>query len=79
MLFETPRQVKENQKLEGQSSQSKIQDEITPNITPEKNIAEISRKDALTKVDRVIIENEKVRGSISLQGAIFDDLSFKKI
>ena len=78
-FFETPRQVKESQKIgEGQSSQSKIQDEITPSITPEKNIAEISRKDALTKVDRVIIENEKVRGSISLQGAIFDDLSFKK-
>ena len=37
----------------------------------------ISRKDALTEVDRVIIENEKVKGSISLKGAIFDDLSFK--
>ena len=44
---------------------------------PEKIITEISRKDALTKVDRIIVENEKVTGSISLQGAIFDDLSFK--
>ena len=26
----------------------------------------------------MIIENEKVTGSLSLQGAIFDDLSFKK-
>ena len=31
----------------------------------------------MTKDDRVLIENEKVIGSISLQGAIFDDLSFK--
>ena len=31
----------------------------------------------LAKSDRVIIENKKVTGSLSLQGGIFDDLSFK--
>tara|TARA_B100000941_G_scaffold274364_1_gene235454 strand:- start:1359 stop:3050 length:1692 start_codon:yes stop_codon:yes gene_type:complete len=78
-FFETPRQVNENQKIEkNQNSKSKIQNEITPNILPEKILTKTSRKDALTKVDRIIIENEKVRGSISLEGAIFDDLSFKK-
>ena len=78
-FFETPRQVNESQKIEkSQNSKSKIQNEITPNILPEKILTKISRKDALTKVDRIIIENEKVRGSISLEGAIFDDLSFKK-
>ena len=55
----------------------KPQNDITPNINQEKIIKKISRKDALTEVDRVIIENEKVKGSISLKGAIFDDLSFK--
>ena len=40
-------------------------------------VKKISRKDALTENDRVIIENKKVKGSISLKGAIFDDLSFK--
>ncbi len=77
-FFETPRQVKEDQTIDNNRvAQEKIQNEITPNINPEKIITNISRKDALTKVDRVLIENAKVRGSISLQGAIFDDLSFK--
>ena len=77
-FFETPRQVKENQNPSNlQANQNKIQNDITPNINQEKIIKKISRKDALTEVDRVIIENEKVKGSISLKGALFDDLSFK--
>ena len=77
-FFETPRQVQENQNVKSEKIQkNKSQNEITPNIFKEKASIEISRKDALTKVDRVLIENERVRGSISLQGAIFDDLSFK--
>ena len=75
-FFETPRQVKEGQNND-QVVQQETLNQITPNISPEKIITKISRKDALTKDDRVLIENEKVIGSISLQGAIFDDLSFK--
>ena len=77
-FFETPRQVKENQTLDNvQPGKNKIQSDITPNINQERIVKKISRKDALTEVDRIIIENEKVIGSISLKGAIFDDLSFK--
>ncbi len=77
-FFETPRQINENQSQnKNEIIKKNEQSEITPNILPEKIITEISRKDALTKVDRIIVENEKVTGSISLQGAIFDDLSFK--
>ena len=77
-FFETPRQVKESQKLDNvQTNQNKVQSDLTPNINQEKIVKKISRKDALTEVDRVIIENENVKGSISLKGAIFDDLSFK--
>ena len=77
-FFETPRQVKENQTLNNvQTNQNKIQSDITPNINQQRIVKKISRKDALTEVDRVIIENKNVKGSISLKGAIFDDLSFK--
>ncbi len=75
-FFETPRQVKEGQNNDRVVQQETL-NQITPNISPEKISTKISRKDALTKDDRVLIENEKVIGSISLQGAIFDDLSFK--
>ena len=78
-FFETPRQVKENQTSGNvQTNQNLTQSDITPNINREKIVKKISRKDALTEVDRIIIENNKVTGSISLKGAIFDDLSFKK-
>ena len=77
-FFETPKQVKENQTLNNvQTNKNEIQNDITPNINQQRIVKKISRKDALTEVDRIIIENEKVKGSISLKGAIFDDLSFK--
>ena len=37
----------------------------------------LSRKDALNKDERIIFENDNVKGSISLKGAIIDDLLFK--
>ena len=76
-FFETPRQVKEpsNNKIVKENVQ---QNEMVPSIGQETINSEISRDNAITEVDRVIIENERVTGSLSLQGAIFDDLSFKK-
>ena len=37
----------------------------------------LSRKEALNKNKRIIFENDNVKGSISLKGAIIDDLLFK--
>ena len=55
-FFETPRQINENQSQnKNEIIKKNEQSEITPNILPEKIITEISRKDSLTKVDRIIV------------------------
>ena len=78
-FFETPRQDKKLPKESSSKVNEKVSNEITPNIGGNIFEKSISRKDALAQVDRVPIENENVQGSISLKGAIFDDLSFKNI
>ena len=37
----------------------------------------ISRQESIKKTNRVLLENNKIKGSISLEGALIDDLSFK--
>ena len=75
-FFETPRQ---EQKLSNNTKVEKGDQDnnIVPNLNPEIIKQKISREDSLVKSNRVIIENNKVLGSLSLQGAIIDDLSFK--
>ena len=75
-FFETPRQEQKpssNTRIE-KSDQT---NNIVPNLNPEITKQKISREDSLVKSNRVIIENDKVLGSLSLEGAIIDDLSFK--
>ena len=78
-FFDTPPPTvtKKVQSSIGKEDNSLSQNQITPNINQEKIVTEVSRKDSLVKVDRVIIDNENISGSISLKGAIFDDISFK--
>ena len=38
---------------------------------------EITRNDVINKTNRVKIENENIKGSLSLQGAVIDDITFK--
>ena len=61
-----------------------VEDQITkneelssPSIEKVKISKKIARNDAIDSVARVKIENENIRGSISLQGAIIDDIVFK--
>jgi YidC/Oxa1 family membrane protein insertase len=61
------------------AEQKKIENNTdTPSLDKNENFAKLSRKDALSKNERVKFENDIVIGSISLKGATIDDLTFKE-
>ena len=49
-----------------------------PSLEIEEKIVEISRDEAKNKNQRLSFENISIKGSISLKGAVIDDLIFKK-
>ena len=79
-FFETPQKNNQNKDLTNQSAankDSKRLDEISPNINQTIEIKSVSREKSISKVDRIKIENNNIIGSLSLRGAIIDDISFK--
>ena len=73
-FFEAPivdQPTKENQITKNESTS-------TPSIEEVENIKKTSRKEAISKADRIKLENENIKGSISLEGGIIDDITFKK-
>ena len=48
-----------------------------PSLGQEEETIKISRNEALKENERVLFENDKIRGSISLIGSSIDDLTFK--
>jgi YidC/Oxa1 family membrane protein insertase len=68
----------QNQKVVNTQSKDKITDNgIVPNIGETIAKENISREVSLKKTNRILLENKKIKGSISLVGATIDDLSFK--
>jgi len=68
--------------VEQQTTENKItknEDLSSPSIDEgEKEIKnEITRNDVINNTNRIKVENENIKGSISLQGAIIDDIIFK--
>jgi len=54
-----------------------IQNGDAPKLIEKEEIKLITRDNALNETDRIVFENENIIGSISLTGAIIDDLTFK--
>ena len=79
VIFETPK-IEEQKKLEqNENYQKDIQSPDAPSVdVEEKDTNIISRKDAIKSTKRISFENPNVVGSISLKGALIDDITFKK-
>ena len=79
VIFETPK-IEEQAKLE-QSENYKKEDAASdaPSVNVEKkDLPIVSRNDAIKSTNRINFENENVVGSITLKGALIDDITFKK-
>ena len=78
VFIKTPKpenNIQENVKIDKKKDE---ENKITPNISQLKVPEIVSREESIQNVERIKIENSNVAGSISLRGAIIDDLSFKK-
>ena len=66
------------QKSQDFSEKNKIeQNSDMPTLEQKKKVIKISREEAINQNDRINFENQEIKGSISLKGAIIDDLTFK--
>ena len=74
-LFFAPEKPVAKQNLVEKSKTEQNTD--TPSIEEKETLVQISREDALKESKRVQFENESIIGSISLKGAVIDDLTFK--
>ena len=80
-FFETPKN-----KIE-EKTNNQIQEKSENSITPSTNQApsinqltvekKVSRRESISNSERIRIENENIIGSISLEGGLIDDISFK--
>tara|TARA_B100001559_G_C16484152_1_gene615174 strand:- start:220 stop:1902 length:1683 start_codon:yes stop_codon:yes gene_type:complete len=75
-FFETPQQT---EKASPQKQEKKVtENNITPNINQNLKDKTIPRVEAINKSKRIQVENKSIIGSISLEGGLIDDISFKK-
>ncbi len=74
-LFFVPEKPKTNENLLEKEKIEKSSD--TPTLEQKETLVEISRENALNESKRIEFENTNIIGSISLKGAVIDDLTFK--
>ncbi len=74
-LFFVPEKEPANQNL---IEKEKIeQNSDAPALEQKQILAQVSREEALNESERIKFENSNIEGSISLKGAVIDDLTFK--
>ena len=73
-FFETPKPINDTP-LQQKKTNENI---ITPSINDALKVERISREDSLKSSARIKIENDNIIGSMSLEGGLIDDISFKK-
>jgi len=74
-FFESPKPTNNNTVQEQKKTNENV---ITPNINESLKIDSISREDSIKSSERIKIENDSIIGSMSLEGGLIDDISFKK-
>ena len=74
-FFETPKPI--DVKNSSEQIVEKQENVITPNINETLITEKVSRKNSINKSKRIKIENNNIIGSLSLEGGLIDDISFK--
>ena len=74
-LFFAPEPQPRNQNLAEKNKTEQNSD--TPSLEQKESLVKVSREEAIDQNERIQFENENIIGSISLKGAIIDDLTFK--
>ncbi len=77
-LFFAPPSPDPKQVTNNDQNKNNLQLNEAPKIEQNIENNKISRSEAISKVQRILFENENIKGSISLEGSLIDDLIFKK-
>ena len=65
------KQIQSEKNITGESTD-------TPSLEQNEQVSKISRTEAISEGNRILFENDSIKGSISLTGSLIDDLTFKK-
>ena len=76
-LFFAPPVVDQKNISNDKNTSSQNSSSDAPSLIQDEKIIKISRDEALEESQRVLFENDKIKGSISLLGSSIDDLTFK--
>ena len=76
-LFFAPAVVEQKDIQNDKNITSENSSTDAPSLVQDEETIKISRNEALKENDRILFENDKIKGSISLIGSSIDDLTFK--